>query len=130
MKTTHGKSETRGYSVWKSMNSRCNLKTDTSYERYGGRGIKVCERWNKFENFYEDMKDVYRAGLTLDRIDNNGNYTKANCRWVTRKEQSNNRRTNIVVKHNGKWYRPMELHKITNIPLGTIYGFEKKKVNK
>ena len=130
MVTTHGKTGTREYRTWRNMKNRCNLKTDTSYEHYGSRGITVCERWNKFENFWEDMKDGYRVGLTIDRIDNDKGYYKENCRWATYKVQENNRNNNVVVKYNDHWYCPMELHTITNIPLGTIYSFEKKKVNK
>ena len=109
------------------MKERCNLKTDPSYKNYGGRGIKVCKRWEKFSNFWEDVKDIYKDDLTIDRIDNNKGYYKENCRWATLKEQANNMRTNIVVKYNSNWYRPVELNKITGIPLKTIYyRFEKR----
>lgn len=128
--TTHGKYETREYKVWEDMKSRCISKTGKAYKQYGSRGIAVCERWNKFENFYEDMKNGYRDDLTLDRIDNNKGYYKENCRWTTWEVQENNRSNNILVKHNGKWYIPMELLKMTNLSRSTIYyRLESKRKN-
>jgi hypothetical protein len=86
----HGMNNTRIYKVWSAMLHRCNNSNATSYIRYGGRGIKVCERWNKFENFLEDM-GIPKDGLTLDRINNDGDYEPSNCRWVTHKENCQNR---------------------------------------
>jgi hypothetical protein len=92
---THGhasnKSRTRTYRAWTSMLSRCRRPGDASYLRYGGRGITVCERWELFENFLEDIGEA-PPGLTLDRIDNDGNYEPGNCKWSTWKEQAANRR--------------------------------------
>ena len=94
---THGMKNTRTYSLWEAMLSR------TRYGRsdYAGRGIAVCESWLKFENFYADMGEA-PEGLSLDRIDNNGNYEPSNCRWATRSQQNNNKRNNVIIEWDGK----------------------------
>jgi len=93
--TKHGHNRrgkrSRAYRSWCHMLQRCNNLRDKDYKYYGGRGITVCKRWAKFENFLEDMGEP-PGGLTLDRINNDGNYCKGNCRWATSLEQSRNRR--------------------------------------
>lgn len=93
----HGKSRTKIHYVWMAMMNRCYRSNMPNYHRYGGRGIKVCERWHKFENFYADMGDpplgsgsAARPNLTLDRINNDGDYSLENCRWTDYKTQAKN----------------------------------------
>jgi len=98
LKTTHGMYGTSEYNIWKAMVARCTNKKIPCYGRYGGRGIGVCDRWlNSVENFYTDMGDR-PPGMSLDRIDNNGDYGPDNCRWATTKEQNRNKRNNRLIE--------------------------------
>ncbi len=117
--TKHGKWGTRTYRTWQSMLSRCLRHKDMVYHRYGGRGIKVCKRWKKFENFYKDMGDRPK-GKTIDRINNNGNYTPKNCKWSTRIEQGNNRRNNHLITAEGKIHTIAEWSRISKISHQTL----------
>lgn len=98
--TTHGNTKNRNktseYSAWEGMRRRCLIKNRKDYRHYGGRGIKICKRWDKFENFIKDM-GPRPTGTSLDRIDNNGNYEPSNCRWATKIEQMSNTRKTIKI---------------------------------
>lgn len=91
VKSIHGQSGSRLYSVWEAMHQRCYNENATYYEYYGGRGIRVSHEWMEFTNFANDMGEV-PDGFVIDRIEPNGDYSKANCRWVTRSESSYNTR--------------------------------------
>ena len=95
---THGMSQHPAYAVWRSMLDRCRLPTHQAWENYGGRGIRVCAKWqDDFMNFWVDMGPAYRRGLSLDRIDVNGDYCPENCRWVDDKIQARNKRNNVTI---------------------------------
>lgn len=111
----HGWSRTRIYKLWHGMKSRCQDKNNSAYHRYGGRGITVCKRWQKFMNFLKDM-GLPPDGHQLDRIDNNGAYSPENCRWATPLEQGQNQRTNRLITYDGQtktvaaWARETGIH--------------------
>jgi len=115
----HGLSKTRAYKSWTSMIYRCTKKNKDGYHRYGGRGITICDRWMDFLNFYEDMGDR-RSGDSLDRIDNDGNYEKDNCRWATKKQQSNNTSSNRALVFNGVSRNIIQWERILGFKNGVI----------
>lgn len=121
-KKHHGFSSTRIYRIWKRIKARCNNKKLWDYKYYGGRGIKVCKRWDmSFQNFFIDMSEGYSDILTIDRIDTNKNYSHKNCRWATRKEQMNNfslNRKRIVYKN--KSYNSRELSSLLGMERRTL----------
>lgn len=99
---THGLRYHPLYIAWKAMKYRCDNIKYKHYDNYGGRGIKVCERWYELTNFIEDMYPTFSKGLEIDRTDNNGNYEPENCKWVTHTENNNNKRDNRRVEYNGE----------------------------
>jgi len=103
MKRTHGMSGNKPgvYKIWANIKQRCTNASNPRYADYGGRGIILCEQWHSFNAFYEDVGDR-PANLTLDRIDNNGNYEPNNVRWVTRADNNRNSRRCVMVEINGE----------------------------
>lgn len=120
----HGKCDTNLYKTWSSIKARCLCKTHRAFKNYGGRGITLCIEWaNDFLVFEKwALANGYKKGLTIDRIDNNGNYEPSNCRWTTRTVQQNNRRTNRFIEYNGKKRTLSQWSKILNIPETTLFG--------
>jgi hypothetical protein len=96
-KKKHGLVGTPIYAAWSNMLQRTRDPEVINWHRYGGRGIIVCDRWHKFTNFMEDMLPSYKKGLTLDRIDNDGNYEPDNCRWATQSAQCRNKGNNVIL---------------------------------
>lgn len=118
------------------MKDRCYNPKLKDYKNYGGRGIKVCEEWHKFENFYEwSMKNGYRDGLEIDRIDVNGDYTPNNCRFVPRLINANNKRNNRFITHNGEtltlsqWANKLGINRKT-ITSRITYGWSESELLK
>lgn len=133
-RTKHGESPKQGkrnasklYSVWLNMRSRCYNPKNKKYKDYGGRGILICEEWAEFLNFkkWAESNGFYK-NLTIDRIDNNGNYCPENCRWITQKEQTRNKRTNHLLTFNGETKTMAEWSEITGIKYHTL----KNRINK
>ena len=117
------KGKEKEYSVWRGINTRCLNKNCEAFHRYGGRGIKICDRWvgrDGFENFYNDM-GPRPDGCTIDRINNDGNYSPENCRWATPKKQGNNRSTNVILEFKGKKHSITEWADILGIRPGTLH---------
>jgi len=113
---THGYSRTPTYHAWANMKARCNNPNASAYKNYGGRGIKVCDEWNEsFHSFLNDMGEKPN-GLTLDRIDVNGNYEKDNCRWLSTQGQSNNRRDTVWVEIDGASMSIAQASELLGVP--------------
>lgn len=97
-RVSHGLSKAPIYSIWRSMKQRCCNEKNQVYKHYGGRGIKICKRWLKFENFHADMNSSYKKGLWIERIDNDKGYCPENCCWETKPNQARNRRGCVKFK--------------------------------
>lgn len=123
---THGMNNTRIHRIWVGIRTRCYNKNEKCYKYYGGRGIKICDKWKTFEGFYEDMKEGYADNLTIDRINVDGDYCKENCRWADKETQANNMRTNRMVTVNGINYTLANLCKEYGLKYKTIH----KKLSK
>lgn len=106
--TKHGQSHTALYFVWNSMHQRCYNPNAKGFARYGGRGIKVCRRWHKLENFLADM-GPRPVGMSVERRNNSGDYKPSNCYWATRSEQGRNKRNNVTGKYQGRVWCLTEL---------------------
>jgi len=101
--TTHGMTKTPTFKSWESMLQRCTNKNSPDYPRWGGAGITICDRWMKFENFYEDMGERPSLDHSIDRYPNKtGNYEPENCRWTTRSEQQKNKTNSRYITYKGK----------------------------
>jgi hypothetical protein len=126
--TKHGMSNTSIYNIYLGIKDRCLNPNSRAYHNYGGRGIKMCERWqNSFEHFLEDM-GARPAGHSIDRIDNDGDYTLENCRWTTRYIQSRNYRRNINIEYNSVKYCLTDFCKHIGKSRSTVYKWIKSEV--
>ena len=134
----HGDSHSRLYVIWRNINNRCYYKKDINYKNYGGRGIKVCKEWRDSYPLFKEwaIKSGYKETLTIDRIDNNGNYSPQNCKWSTRKEQNRNKSTTklnstkvkeikILLKQN---IAPKDIAKKFNVHKTTIYDIKRNRI--
>lgn len=135
-RTKHGMCYTRLYRIWKRLHTRCYNSNNPDYQKwYGARGITVCNEWlNSFELFRNwAMENGYEEDLTIDRIDNNGNYEPSNCRWVDLKTQARNKRNNHLITYNGETHCLAEWAEILGVNVRTLiqrvhYGWEDEQV--
>lgn len=120
--TTHGKSNSKLYKLYYNIKARCYNKNSVSYKYYGARGIKICSEWlNDFMSFYNwAMNTNYQEGLTIDRIDTDGNYEPNNCRWATPEQQAKNRRSNRIYTINGETHCVVEWCEILGLNYWTV----------
>lgn len=122
VKRSYGQTKNPEYCVWTGMQHRCYDKKNEKYPDYGGRGIIVCDRWlQSFSNFLDDMGGRPTPKHTIDRINNNGNYEKENCRWATSKEQARNKRNNRWIEYNGQKLIIQDWAKLFNVNMSTLH---------
>lgn len=117
---THRETGSSTWLSWRALRRRCRKVDDSHYPDYGGRGITVCERWSRYENFLEDMGHR-TPGMTIDRVDNNGNYCKENCKWSTATEQSRNKRTNVMLSDGTRTMLAADWARELNTSQTTLY---------
>jgi hypothetical protein len=117
----HGKSQDGIYRIWRSMIDRCHSPTNHAYDRYGNRGIRVCQRWHDFEKFYADMGDKPK-GMSLERINNNKGYSPENVRWASSKDQANNTRSNVILELHGKKQTMQQWCDELGLKIGTVWA--------
>ena len=123
MNETHGESKTRLYKIWSDIKKRCYCKTFWAFDRYGGRGIKLCEEWHDYPTFRDwCINNGYAENLTIDRIDNDGNYQPDNCRWVDRKTQANNKSNVRHITYKGETKTISEWAEIVGVNRQTLYS--------
>ena len=118
----HGMKGTAHYNRWCAMVARCHNPNVWNYKYYGGRGIKVCDRWRKYENFLADM-GMCPEGHFIERINNNGDYEPNNCKWATREEQQKNTRQNQYITFNGKTMMQSEWAKFLGITQAHLHYY-------
>lgn len=114
------------YKKWEGMKKRCLNKNERSYKDYGGRGIKICEKWMEFTGFYEDMAESFVEGLSIERIDNNGDYCKENCKWIPVEKQARNKRTVKKFPFRGKLMTIPEIAILVGLKTDTLRARIKK----
>jgi hypothetical protein len=119
---THRMTTHPAYSSWKHMKTRCTNHKDRNYRLYGGRGVRLCERWLSFEKFWEDMGPTWLSGASIDRIDTNGDYAPENCRWATPLQQAGNRRTQRLINTPDGPMSVTEAAKLFGLTRNTIFA--------
>lgn len=121
-KSHNESNKTIEYRSWSNMKTRCYNKNSDKYKWYGARGIKVCDHWvHSYENFLADMGRAPSTQHSIERIDNNGNYEPSNCRWATRIEQANNKRSSVFINYRGENRTIPQWCKYLKLPLHTIF---------
>lgn len=118
----HGQHSSREYQAWADMKTRCLNKNNIRFKDYGGRGIRVCDRWMTFDNFIADMGPRPGKGYSLDRIDTNGNYCPENCRWATWRQQFESRRTTKLSQEKVEEIKRLVASGITHERVGAMFG--------
>jgi hypothetical protein len=117
---SHGMAYSRVNHIWRQMRYRCSSPNAQEYKNYGGRGIKVCDRWSSFDNFLADMGEPPTNKHTIERVDNNKGYEPGNCKWATYKEQLNNRRGNNLITAFGRTQTLTQWAEEFNLPVTTL----------